>query len=82
MLFFNLAAVPCISHGIGGIRTDRFKWGWGKGGIRLKIAVCEDDQEQLEGMLSLLQSYLAARPLLDGQVIPFTRGQAYTVRLL
>ena len=76
MLFFNLAAVPCISHGIGGIWTDRFKWGWGKGGIRLKIAVCEDDQEQLKGMLSLLHSYLAARPLLDGQVIPFTRGQA------
>lgn len=42
----------------------------------MKIAVCEDERAQMEQILELLHAYLAARPLLEGQVLPFADGQA------
>ena len=41
----------------------------------LRIAVCDDDREQLEQISRMLRAYLLARPGLDGTVTVFSDGE-------
>lgn len=47
----------------------------------LRIAVCDDEEDQLNRMAALLQDYLAARPNLNGQLESFQSGSALLTRI-
>lgn len=47
----------------------------------LRIAVCDDEQEQLERVDALLRRYLRSRPELDGRVETFQSGSALVARV-
>lgn len=47
----------------------------------LKIAICDDDEQQLRQAAALLHTYLRARPSLHGQVETFRSGGALLARV-
>lgn len=46
----------------------------------LRIAVCDDDEKQLDKAAALLNTYLRARPSLNGQIETFQSGSALLAR--
>lgn len=46
----------------------------------LRIAICDDDEQQLNEMSALLEDYLRSRPGLHGQVEAFRSGNALLAR--
>lgn len=52
----------------------------GRKDCMLRIAVCDDEEKELNGTAKLLNSYLGARPGLRGQIECFQRGEALLKR--
>ena len=46
----------------------------------LRIAICDDEEQQLKQMVALLEAYLQSRTELKGQVETFLSGDALLER--